>query len=215
MNTIKTHWNVRVILIGGPSNAGKSTLAQFLAFQLGWWHASTDKVQRARHPGRPWTDKGTIPKHVADHYLTLSVDELFARVVHHYQSMWPGIESLITSHATDPSAEPLVLEGSALWPETVVTLNLDNVAAIWLKPSNKLLEERILKASRFAEASDREKMMIQKFMGRVHQYNEHMMDMVKRFGLRAIDVDATSAVEELSDRCLRLIGYEDCNGRDS
>ena len=208
MNAIETHRNIRVILIGGPSNAGKSTLAQFLALQLGWQHASTDKIQRARHPGRPWTDKGTLPKHVAEHYLAWSVDELFAQVVHHYQSMWPGIESLITSHSTDPSAEPLVLEGSALWPETVVTLNLDNVAALWLKPSNKLLEERILKASRFAETSDREKRMIQKFLGRAHQYNEHMMDAVKQFGLRTIDVEATSSVEELSGRCLQLIGYE-------
>ncbi len=178
-------------------------------------HASTDQIQRARHPGRPWTDKGILPKHVAEHYLALSVDELFARVVHHYQNMWPGIASCLTSYATDPSADPLVLEGSALWPETVVTLNIDSVAAIWLKTSNKLLEDRILKASKFAEASDREKLMIQKFLGRAHRYNEYMMDMVKQLGLRTIDVDATSSVEELSSRCLQLIGYEDANnGRD-
>jgi len=209
MDTKKTPRNLRVILIGGPSNAGKSTLARFLALRLGWRNASTDQVQRARHPGRPWKDKGTIPEHVADHYLALPVDELFARVVHHYQSVWPGIESLVTSHATDFSAEPLVLEGSALWPEIVVTLNLDTVAAIWLKPSNKLLEERIKKASRFAEASDREKIMIQKFLGRARLYNEHMTDAAKRFGLRTVDVKATSSVEELSDRCLQLIGYEE------
>lgn len=42
----------RVILIGGSSHAGKSTLAQALAAELGWSYGSTDK--RARHPGRPW-----------------------------------------------------------------------------------------------------------------------------------------------------------------
>lgn len=209
MSTKKTYPNLRVILIGGPSHAGKSTLAQFLAMKLGWEKASTDQVQQTRHPGRPWKDKGTVPEHVAEHYLALSVDELFTRVVHHYHRVWPGIESLITSHATDLSAEPLILEGSAIWPETVVTLNLDNVAAIWLRPSNGLLKERILKASRFAEAGDGEKRMIQKFLGRAKQYNEHMTDAVERFGLRTVDVKATSSVEELSGQCLQLIGYEE------
>ena len=209
MNTKETHRNLRVILIGGPSNAGKSTLARFLALRLGWRHASTDQVQRTPHPGRPWKDEGSIPKHVADHYSALSVDELFARVVQHYQNVWPGIESLITSHATDFSSEPLVLEGSALWPETVVALDLDNVAAIWLKPNNKVLEERIKKASRFAEASEGEKMMIQKFLGRAHLYNEHMTNVTQRCELRTIDVKATSSVEELFDKCMQLIGYEE------
>ncbi len=42
----------RVILIGGSSHAGKSTLGQAIAAKLGWSYRSTDKL--ARHPGRPW-----------------------------------------------------------------------------------------------------------------------------------------------------------------
>lgn len=40
----------RVILIGGSSHVGKSTLAQYQAAKLGWNYRSTDKL--ARHPGR-------------------------------------------------------------------------------------------------------------------------------------------------------------------
>jgi 2-phosphoglycerate kinase len=43
--------DVRVLLIGGTSNVGKSTVAQAVAKKLGFEVLSTDKL--ARHPGRP------------------------------------------------------------------------------------------------------------------------------------------------------------------
>jgi 2-phosphoglycerate kinase len=42
----------RVVLIGGTSNVGKSTVAQAVAERLGFEYLSTDEL--ARHPGRPW-----------------------------------------------------------------------------------------------------------------------------------------------------------------
>ncbi len=52
--------DLRVILIGGSSNVGKSILAQSLALKLGWSHISTDSL--ARHPGRPWkAEPKTVP----------------------------------------------------------------------------------------------------------------------------------------------------------
>ena len=159
---------LRTILIGGSSNSGKSTLAAALATKLGWRYISTDSL--ARHPGRPWKTKPeTVTDHVAEHYLSLAVDELITDVLRHYRSMWPNIEALITTHAMDATTERLVLEGSALWPESVATLKLDQVAAIWLTASNELFQERIYQASRFDEATDREKMMVQKFLARTQR----------------------------------------------
>jgi 2-phosphoglycerate kinase len=195
---------LRVILIGGSSNIGKSTLAESLVMKLGWCHISTDRL--ARHPGRPWQTKPeTVPVHVAEHYLSLSVDELIEDVLRHYRSMWPDIESIVTTHATDCSTDRLILEGSALWPASVATLNLDNVAAIWLTASNNLFQARIYQASRFGEATVREKMMIQKFLERTHRYNEQMMEAVNRLGLVSINVEALASLDELSDRCLELL----------
>lgn len=58
----------KIILIGGSSHVGKSTFAQSLATHFGWSYCSTDKL--ARHPGRPWQNKGQeVPKHVADHTI--------------------------------------------------------------------------------------------------------------------------------------------------
>ena len=195
---------MRVILIGGTSNTGKSTLAQVLASKLGWRHISTDSL--ARHPGRPWrVGPAAVPEHVAEHYLSRTVEELLADVLRHYERMWPDVKAMITLHATDSSTEPLLVEGSALWPDFVATLELDNAGAIWLTGSDDLLQTRIHDESRFEQASCCEKAMIQKFIGRTHLYNEHMLAAVKRLGLLSFNVEQASSLDELSDICLALL----------
>ena len=147
-NCIDPYIMLRVILIGGSSHVGKSTLARSLGLKLGCGHISTDSL--ARHPGRPWRKKPkTVPEHVAEHYLSLTVDELVEDVLRHYRSMWPDIEAMITAHATDLSAERLILKGSALWPETVATLDLEEVGAIWLTGGDCLFQSRIYSESQF------------------------------------------------------------------
>ncbi len=95
---------MKAILIGGSSHVGKTTVAKSLATRLGWTHISTDSL--ARHPGRPWRPAPRkVPDHVAQHYLTLSVDELIQDVLHHYKTnVWPKVESIITSQINDPSS---------------------------------------------------------------------------------------------------------------
>ncbi|MBW4621734.1 MAG: hypothetical protein KME17_20510, partial [Cyanosarcina radialis HA8281-LM2] len=143
----------RVLLIGGSSHVGKSTLARSLASHLKRDYCSTDKL--ARHPGCPWRAKPQdIPERVADHYRSLSADELIEDVLAHYRkNVWPLIEDIVTFHATDPSSEKLVMEGSALLPELVITLNFDNIAAIWLAASNEFLTQRIYAASQYETKS--------------------------------------------------------------
>lgn len=55
-----------------------------------------------------------MPPHVAEHYRSLTVDQLIASVLDHYERLWPRIEELIAVHALGNGAG-LVLEGSALW----------------------------------------------------------------------------------------------------
>ena len=115
--------NLRVILIGGSSHAGKSTVSESLAAKLGWSHLSTDRL--AAHPGRPWrrTPGEKVMDIVADHYLNLSVDELMEDVLRHYwANVWPKVVKIVASHVHDPSATGLVLEGSAPVSYTHLTL---------------------------------------------------------------------------------------------
>ena len=196
---------MRVLLIGGSSHAGKSTVAEALASKLGWSCASTDYL--ARHPGRPWKIKQKeVPPHVSEHYSTLSIDELFTDVLQHYQRLWPVTSALIAAHANDPAAERLVLEGSALWPEFVVTLNLENVKAVWLTASDDLFRKRMYAESHYEQAGPEERLLIQKFLGRTILYNRHMMAAVRRLGLTSIEVTEQDTPAQVADLCLAKLG---------
>ena len=205
----KVSADLRVILIGGSSHVGKSTLADSLAAKLGWTQISTDKL--ARHPGRPWPEP--VPDHVAEHYLSLSVRELIEDVLHHYKvNVWPQVETIVTETATDTSKERIIVEGSALWPEFVATLEVANLAAVWLTASDAVLEQRIRAASQYRTKSQRERRIVDKFLARSLIYNAQMMDAIRQHELISMDVDAAS-VDELIERCLSLLGLEQAGTR--
>ena len=99
------------------------------------------------------------------------------------------------------------MEGSALWPEFVATLDVANLAAIWLTASDAAFEQRIRAASQYRTKSQRERIMVDKFLARSLLYNAQMMDAIRRHGLVSMDVNAAS-VGELTQRCLPLLGLE-------
>lgn len=200
MDSLRT--NLRVILIGGSSHAGKSTVSESLAATLGWTYLSTDKL--AAHPGRPWrrTPGDKVMDIVAEHYLNLSVDDLMEDVLRHYRvNVWPKVEELIESYVDDTSATGLVLEGSALWPEFATDLNFDRVAALWLTTSEETFRQRIYTNSRYCTKSGRDRRMIDKFLQRTIAYDSRMVEAVRRQGFMLVDV-LQSDVTELAERCL-------------
>lgn len=197
----------RVILIGGSSHAGKSTLARFLAAKLGWNYRSTDKL--ARHPGRPWVQANAkaIPEYVAEHYRTLSTEALLLDVLSHYEkNVLPQVETIVRSHMSDLSMECLVLEGSALWPGLVANLvGKNGVKAIWLTGSDQFFRNRIKRESNFYNVGEDEKHLIQKFLSRTLLYNKRMTELVEHLGFICIDVESTPTVDELSNKCMELM----------
>jgi 2-phosphoglycerate kinase len=194
----------KVALIGGTSHVGKSTTALALAPQLGWEALSTDKL--ARHPGRPWpTPTWTPPDHVAVHYSTLTQDELIASVMAHYRNMWPMVRELVERRASDPAAMPLVLEGSALWPEPVAALDVPGVRAVWLTGDDTLTDARILLESRFDEADAAGRQLIEAFAARTRLFNASMMEAVRRLRLPFVEVPAAMSREEVAEAALRAL----------
>jgi 2-phosphoglycerate kinase len=196
--------HIRVLLIGGTSHAGKSTLAEALAARLGWDHLSTDRL--ARHPGRPWaTSSGPFPEHLATHYLSLSIDELTTEQLHHYQRLWPRIEALVTEHATGTDTRRLIMEGSGILPGHVTALKSPNTAAVWLTASADVLRGRIYSASRFHERTAKERIMVEKFLGRTERYDQLILGAVNSLGLPSIDTSAAPSTGELMKQCLQVI----------
>lgn len=202
---------VRVVLIGGTSHVGKSTVAELVAGRLGLDHLSTDGL--ARHPGRPWrTPEWEVPQHVAEHYRTLPVEELTASVLAHYTRLWPRIEELVTARtspadATDPG---LVLEGSALWPERVATLTASSLtasslAAVWLTADESLLRARMHQGSRYERASEDERRLVDAFLARAVRYQELLRQVVDARGLKRVEVRAGQGPEEVADAVLASV----------
>ena len=193
--------NLKVILIGGSSHVGKSTVSVSLAAKLGWIHISTDSL--ARHPGRPWrTAPEEVPDHVAEHYLSLSIDKLIEDVLRHYRTnVWPRIEEIVTRHLNDTSTTGMVLEGSALLPELAMNLDIDKIVAVWLTASEEVFRQRIQEGSLYCRKSPREQLMIDKFLERTLAYNALLVNAVNRHGFILVDVLQSDATD-LSERCL-------------
>jgi 2-phosphoglycerate kinase len=197
----------KVLLIGGASHVGKSTVAQSLLDSvgygfLGYNYISTDNL--ARHPGRPWRSKSTdIPKHVAEHYQLRSANELIDDVLNHYRNnVWPSIEDIINSHITAISTGVMAMEGSALLPELAIDLKCDCISSIWLTASNDFLKQRIYASSQYASKSTYEKMLVDKFCDRNCLLNDRIIDTVNRFGLFSLDVENVCTLDELISLCM-------------
>lgn len=196
----------RVLLIGGTSHAGKSTLARSLARRLGWACRSTDSL--ARHPGRPWRAQADqVPAHVVEHYSRLGVDELMEAVLVHYETMWPTlIEPLLTRHADDRSASGLILEGSALLPSKAVGLMGPRVAAVWITAPEGLLRDRILAESGYAGMGPADRTLADKFLARTLAFNSFVEGEVVRLQLPRVDLGVGIPEPALQERCLATAG---------
>ncbi len=198
---------MKAILIGGSSHVGKTTVAKSLATALGWTHISTDSL--ARHPGRPWkTAPEKVPNHVAQHYLTLTVDELIEDVLHHYKTnVWPKVESIIASQINAPSSNGIVLEGSAIWPDFVASLDPRTTNALWLTATEETFRNRIHTESSYNTKTPPERKLIDKFLDRTLAYNERMVDAGRQCGLIMLDVQDHD-IRKLAQRCLSALGID-------
>ena len=201
----------KVILIGGTSHAGKSSLARALAGRLGYEALSTDQL--ARHPGRPWRHGDAVPPHVVEHYSTLAPEALIASVMQHYEGMWPMVRELVVRRAADTQATGtqatgLVLEGSALLPDRVAELGREDVAAFWLTADEALLAARMRTESRYDEADANGRALIDAFLERTRRYQRLTNEAVLRLGLPQLEVHPGEPIEAIADRALALMKCE-------
>ncbi|WP_031486307.1 AAA family ATPase [Streptomyces bicolor] len=196
--------DVRVVLIGGTSHTGKSTVARAVAERLGFDCRSTDRL--ARHPGRPWrTPQWEPPPHVAEHYATLGVDELITSVLEHYARLWPRIEELVADRVTADGIG-LVLEGSALWPGRVAGLTtVASTRAVCLTADHAVLRERMRSSARYEELTDPERYLVDKFLARAERFQSLMTRAADTHGLARVDTTGRS-VSELADAVLTAVG---------
>lgn len=192
---------MRVLLIGGSSNVGKSTVAGILGARPGWTAMSTDRM--GRHPGRPWPTAGqSVKPHVAAHYSQLSQGELMRSVLTHYRNMEPSIRALVQKHARDEVEERLVLEGSALLPETVAAFGYPGVSAVWLTSDEATFGRRIRHESRYDGLDAAGRKLVDAFLGRTLRYDAHMRREAQARGLPVFNVSDDAPPEDAAHAVL-------------
>ena len=169
----------QVLIIGGSSHSGKTTLAKALSKKWNCRYISTDGL--ARHPGRPWPKPSKpVPVHVANHYRLLPLDELLIDVLAHYEKLQPEIKEIIQRHLIEHPEERLIVEGSAIWPAFTHSLLSERVNGIWLTAKKQVFKGRIFRESDFEQADELHRALILKFLKRTILYNEEMMKIVER-----------------------------------
>ncbi|MFK0273314.1 AAA family ATPase [Ensifer sp. NPDC090286] len=178
------------ILIGGTSHVGKSTLAGTLARSLGRELISTDAL--GRHPGRPWP---SLRPEVAEYYASLTDETIHWFLKVHHENMWPRIRQIVDSHRE--RGQPFVLEGAALRPEYVATLEPGSIIALFLHANDEFLRRRMIDEARRDEAYDEKAAIIEKFIERSLRENREMLEAARTADIRCVDVAAPGALDAL------------------
>ena len=118
---------------------------------------------------------------------------------HAFENIHPERDLCKGFHASE-----LALEGSALWPEFITSLDFEKIGAIWLVARDELFRHRIHAESRYNSKSPREQMMIHKFLERTIAFNALTVDTANRHGFTCLDVQHSN-VSELAERCLSTL----------
>lgn len=169
------------LLIFGTSHVGKSTLARRVG--EAWIARVTSTDNLGRHPGRPWPQV----RPAVDEYYTRLTDETiywFLRV--HHENIRPVVEHKIASERGVPGR--FVVEGSALRPEMIATLDLSDLLVVGLYADPAVLRERMELESRYAEQDEHRKLLISRFIARSLRDNDEIVREAERLGLPLVDV---------------------------
>ena len=194
----------KVVLIGGPTSVGKSTVARCIAARYQYNCIPTDDIGKAI---RAVTTVQTHPalhafkdKDYQEYFATISVDLLINHARQSHEIIWPALEMIIRTHAT--WGDPLVLEGYALWPDWVLAADFTSTGAVWLTFDDDLLEARIRSQASFYEGASDEQALIVNFLRRSSRFNQLMVESALECGAAVIRVKLGHSVEDVADRCV-------------
>jgi 2-phosphoglycerate kinase len=195
---------VRVVLIGGPPGAGKSTLGRALAARLEAKSVTVDDLMSAAravttpesHPGLHVMARTPF----AEYFTEGPVERLIADAETQSEAVWPIIEKVARDHAR--WGPPLVLDGWTLRPGRVSALGLSEVRSLWLAIDPAVLEARERENTGFTSTSSDPERMHRNFMGRSLWANTHIREQATAQSLPVLFQDGAQSVEALCDAAM-------------
>ena len=188
----------RVILVGGAPMSGKSTVARIMAAQLGFSVIATDDLGAA---ARGVTGAAVAPDLFAaraedhrEYYVSHSVAELLEHAQRSHRALWPAIKSVIHEHAT--WASPSIIEGWALLPDLVATLDLSGVAPVWIEVPDTVLEARVRANTAFYAGASNPNLMIKRFTARSVEFGRELRVQISGLQLPLVRLSGAETPEE-------------------
>jgi 2-phosphoglycerate kinase len=148
-----------VLLLGGAPSSGKSTLARHVGLSLGCDVVSTDDIScGARAMTTPETHPALHPMAGVDYrryYVERSPDDVWNESLAAHRALWPAVRDVIAARRS--FGRPAVVEGWALLPALVSTLDTALLRAVYLVADDALYERRVRAQEPFYRgASDEE-----------------------------------------------------------
>lgn len=193
-----------VILIGGVSGAGKTTLGKALANRLGAERLTVDDLAAGArgittaesHPGLHGMTQAVTGLNWIEYCISRSVEQLTSDATAEHLAMWPAVQGVIRLHAS--KGPQIVIDGWYFRPEMISELDNDNVASFWLVAKREVLEERERNFDEGRNSSDAERFLAN-FLGRSYWYNDLIEEQAKRFDLPILYQDGSRTPDDLVD----------------
>ena len=197
------HSLAHVFWIGGPSDAGKTTVTRILIQRRRWqWypcdlHEHNHLIARADPVLHPNIYQA-LGRSMDESWVHPTPQQLFEQVLATNDERFPMIcEDLRLM----PHRPPVLAEGPRLFPKLVTPVLTSLHQAIWLLPTDAFIrasQERRDKPGLRIESSDPERFRAN-FLARDRLLADYIRGEVARLGLPHIEIDGQRTAEEIAD----------------